>query len=70
MTYVALGRVTDMNNLLIYYQHFTVDRLLKIQLDSDMIAHDLRTDQLMLDTESLLEAEEAEEAAQDQLISD
>jgi len=35
-----------------------------------MIAHDLRTDQLMLDTESLLEAEEAEEAAQDQLISD
>jgi hypothetical protein len=35
-----------------------------------MIAHDLRTDQLMLDTELLLEAEEAEEAAQDQLISD
>ncbi len=59
-----------MLHYLIYYQHFTVDRLLKIQLDSDMIAHDLRTDQLMLDTESLLEAEEAEEAAQDQLISD
>lgn len=57
MTYVALSRVTDMNNLLIYYQHFTVDRLMKIQLDADMVAHDLRTDQLILETESLLEAE-------------
>jgi hypothetical protein len=56
-TYVALSRVTAMNNLLIYYQHFTVDRLMKIQLDANMVAHYLRTDQLILETESLLEAE-------------
>ena len=57
MTYVALSRVTAMNNLLIYYQHFTVDRLMKIQLDANMVTHYLRTDQLILETESLLEAE-------------
>ena len=67
MTYVALSRVTDINNLLIYYQHFTVDRLVKIQLDADMIAHDLRTERLILETELILAAEEAEEEAEEQI---
>jgi hypothetical protein len=44
-----------------------VDRLVKIQLDADMIAHDLRTEQLILETELILAAEEAEEEAEEQI---
>jgi len=61
MTYVALSRVTDISNLLIYYENFSMDRLLNIQLDEDMIALNRRTDQLILQTDDIIEAEEAEE---------
>jgi hypothetical protein len=70
IAYVALSRVTDINNLLIYYQHFTVDRLMKIQLDADMIAHDLRTERLIAETEAIMAAEEAEEAAAEQMADE
>jgi hypothetical protein len=55
-----------MLHYLIYYQHFTVDRLMKIQLDADMIAHDLRTERLILKTETIFAAEEAEEMIHDE----
>ena len=38
---------------------------MKIQLDADMVAHDLRTDRLILETAAILE--EAEETAEEQI---
>ena len=52
MEYVALSRVTYMENLLIYYQHFSRDEWFNIKLDAEMIAHDIRTDRLILQTDA------------------
>jgi hypothetical protein len=57
-------------SLLIYYENFSMDRLLNIQLDEDMIAHDMRTDQLILQTDDIIEAEEAEEEIHNQNETD
>jgi hypothetical protein len=38
---------------------------MKIRLDADMIAHDLRTEQLILETETIFATEVAEEEAEE-----
>ena len=67
MTYVALSKVTVMINLLsTFHSGYINEDTVRCWL----VDYNLKTDQLILETESLLEAEEAEKAAQDQLLND